>query len=41
MLGKSTGYACILVSSKLQSVSSVIKSVYKSIGYEITQRVII
>ncbi|CAM0048162.1 hypothetical protein VPHK435_0089 [Vibrio phage K435] len=41
MLGKSTGYDCILVSSKLQSVSSIIKSVYKSIGYEITQRVII
>ncbi|CAH9016994.1 hypothetical protein VP217E381_P0090 [Vibrio phage 217E38-1] len=29
------------MSSKLQSVSSVIKSVCKSIGYEITQRVII
>ncbi|CAH9013234.1 hypothetical protein VP191E371_P0086 [Vibrio phage 191E37-1] len=31
MLGKSIGYDCILVSSKLQSVSSVIKSAYKSI----------
>ncbi|CAH9014042.1 hypothetical protein VP455E521_P0091 [Vibrio phage 455E52-1] len=31
MLGKSTGYTCILVSSKLHGVSSVIKSVYKSI----------
>ncbi|CAM0015361.1 hypothetical protein VPHK367G1_0085 [Vibrio phage K367 g1] len=29
------------MSSKLHGVSSVIKSVYKSMGYEITQRVII
>ncbi|CAH9016318.1 hypothetical protein VP466E531_P0086 [Vibrio phage 466E53-1] len=41
MLGKSTGYACILVSSKLHGVSSAIKSAYKSIRYEITRRVII